>query len=576
MGAYVTGGIACDACPPDVLLADGSVLFAQAQPPQIFDPSSETFSVTGRVVSPFHTAATLLRNGNVLLTGGVSDVTGRFAGAELYNPVTGTFLSASDMRSARVWHSSNLLPDGSVLIAGGDTDNCSGSECFFAGSVASAELYDPGTGLFTPTASMTTPRSLQRATVLRDGRVLMTGGVSYGGLGIFYGALASAELYTPARQNSAPLHFIPVPPCRVADTRSAEGPFGAPYLAGGASRVFVIANSTCGIPASALAYSLNLTVVPMTSLEYVTLWPTGEPQPLVSTLNSIDARVKANATIVSAGADTGVSVFATNDTHVILDINGYFVPASTTPSLAFFPLAPCRVADTRLPLGSLGQPYLTGGKARDFSITASNCNVPTSAQAYSLNFTVVPKGPSLEYLATWPAGRSQPLVSTLNDPTGTIVANAAIVPAGANGDISVFATHDTEVTIDINGYFALPQTGGLSLYTLAPCRVMDTRNNTGQPFSGTLDVPALNGGACAVPPQAQAYVLNATVVPSTRLDFLTLWPDGLTQPNISTLNAVDGAITSNIAMLPTTNGSVNAFTTNPSHLIFDLFAYFAP
>jgi hypothetical protein len=58
--------------------------------------------------------------------------------------------------------------------------------------------------------------------------------------------------------------------------------------------------------------------------------------------------------------------------------------------------------------------------------------------------------------APGPAGQTQPLVSTLNAPTGTITANAAIVPAGANGDLSVFVTNDSDLIIDVNGYFAQP------------------------------------------------------------------------------------------------------------------------
>lgn len=372
------------------------------------------------------------------------------------------------------------------------------------------------------------------------------------------------------------LLFVPVTPCRVADTRNANGPFGGPYLPGGTSRDFVVPNSACGIPSTALAYSLNLTVVPMGFLGYITLWPTGEPQPLVSTLNATDGRVKANAAIVPAGTDSGVNVFATNDTHVVLDIDGYFVPATDTSGLAFYPLTPCRVVDTRLPMGSLGQPYLAAGQERSFPITLSSCNVPTKAQAYSLNFTVVPRAGTLGYLSTWPTGQSQPLVSTLNDTTGTIVANAAIVPVGSSGDISVYATNDTEVIIDINGYFAPPASGGHSLYNLTPCRVLDTRDNGGQPFSGTLDVNVASGSSCPVPTVAQSYVLNSTVVPSGSLGYLSLWPNGATQPVVSTLNAVDGAITSNMAIVPTTNGSVDAFATSPTHLIFDLFGYFAP
>ena len=233
--------------------------------------------------------------------------------------------------------------------------------------------------------------------------------------------------------------------------------------------------------------------------------------------------------------------------------------------------------DGRYPLdaGPLGGPSLVGGAERDFPVLSSTCTIPDSAQGYSLNFTVVSKS-VLEYLTVWPR-QSQPKVSTLNDLTGTIVANAAIVPAGTEGAISVFATNNTDLVIDIDGYFAPAGTGQypLSLYTLAPCRVLDTRKSSGT-FSGMLPVEVLQSG-CQVP-SAQAYVLNATVVPQNGqpLGYLTLWPDAEGKPVVSTLNALDGAITSNMAIVPPLNGSVDAYATNPTDLVLDIFSYFAP
>ena len=78
-----------------------------------------------------------------------------------------------------------------------------------------------------------------------------------------------------------------------------------------------------------------------------------------------------------------------------------------------------------------------------------------------MNFTVVPVGDSLAYLTVWPTGESRPLVSTLNNLTGTIVANAAIVPAGDGGQISVYPSDDTQLVVDINGYFAAPGPNGI-------------------------------------------------------------------------------------------------------------------
>jgi hypothetical protein len=126
----------------------------------------------------------------------------------------------------------------------------------------------------------------------------------------------------------------------------------------------------------------------------------------------------------------------------------------------------------------------------------------------------------------------------------------------------------------VNGYFAAPSANGLSLYPTTPCRVLDTRNTSGA-LNGALGV-AVENSTCAPPGSARAYVLNATVVPAASLGYLTLWPAGETQPTVSTLNAEDGAITSNMAIAPTINGSLNAFSSASTQLILDISSYFAP
>jgi len=375
---------------------------------------------------------------------------------------------------------------------------------------------------------------------------------------------------------TAALQFVSVTPCRVVDTRQAPGQFGGPTMNGNTERDFPIPQSACSIPSTAAAYSLNVTVVPWGSLNYLTIWPAGQLQPTVSTLNSYDGRTKANAAIVPAGSNQAVAVYVTDKTDVLLDIDGYFVPASTS-TLAFFPLTPCRVADTRWQTGPLGGPIMQANQTRDFPVLASSCSVPDSAQGYSLNMTVVPER-TLAYLTLWPTGEPQPGVSTLNAPTGTVVANAAIVPAGTSGAISVYVTDETQVIIDINGYFAPAASGQgpLSLFSLTPCRVLDTRPPHGSGLLyNTLPVNVL-GSSCNVP-GAQAYVFNATVVPNGGpMGYLSLWPDAEGQPVVSTLNAYDGAVTSNMAIVPTLNGDVDAYAYNPAWLIMDIFSYFAP
>ncbi len=376
------------------------------------------------------------------------------------------------------------------------------------------------------------------------------------------------------QRSQAALNFVPVTPCRVADTRNANGPFGGPILGGNTTRGFAIPASACNIPSNAVAYSLNFTVVPPGKLSFLTAFPCGEARPMASTLNS-DGRIKAVAGIVPGSTTDGsVCVYVTEDTQLVLDIDGYFVPSSNNGSLAFFPVTPCRVVDTRQAAGPLGGPTLSGNTARTFPILSSYCNIPASAQAYSLNYTAVPRESKLSFLTTWPTGQPQPTVSTLNASTSTVTANAAIVPAGDSGNVDVFVTENADLVIDVNGYFAPPATGGLSYHILSPCRVVDTRIQ-GAPFTGERDVNVFSSG-CAAPNIAQAYTVNATVVPPQPLDYLTLWAQGASQPLVSTLNASDAAITSNMAIVPTSNGQISAFFPQSSQLVVDISGYFAP
>jgi len=200
-GAYVGRG-GCDFCAPAVLLQDETVLFAGQQPAQLYDPVSDSFSASGAMTTELSAAAPL-SGGQVLFVGGAP--LGRSANAELYNPATHTFAPTADMMVRRVLHTLSSLPDGTVLAAGGETDSCSGNACYFAGSVASAELYNPSAGAFVATGNMAIARSAHTATLLGDGRVLIAGGVSYGGIGIFRGSIAGAELYTPVTVPAAAL-----------------------------------------------------------------------------------------------------------------------------------------------------------------------------------------------------------------------------------------------------------------------------------------------------------------------------------------------------------------------------------
>ena len=149
--------------------------------------------------------------------------------------------------------------------------------------------------------------------------------------------------------------------------------------------------------------------------------------------------------------------------------------AVSTNALTFVAITPCRLVDTRggafngitpfsgpsiAPMSSATFPVQSAAEASADTEPAPCGTIPSIAQAYSLNLTVVPQAAGrVNYVTMWPAGGTQPFVATLNDPQGVIAANAAIVPAGTpSGGISVFndGPATTDVVIDMNGYFASP------------------------------------------------------------------------------------------------------------------------
>jgi hypothetical protein len=375
------------------------------------------------------------------------------------------------------------------------------------------------------------------------------------------------------------LGFVSVTPCRLVDTRGSTGSLGGPSLAAGSTRSFPLLSGSCGIPSTALAYSLNITVVPKGTLDYLSIWATGQPQPNSSTLNSLDGRVVANAAITASGASGAVSVYVTDLTDVIIDVNGYFAPTSSS-TLTFVPVTPCRIVDTRQATGTFGGPALVANANRSFPVPTGSCSIPSTASAYSLNATALP-ATTLNYLTLYPTGTSQPTVSTLNSGNGQVTANAAIVPAGTSGAVTAFATNQTNFLMDINGYFTNTPTTPLVFNTVAPCRVVDTRTAS-SPLGGPVLAASsarsfpIASGSCGIPSNATAYAVNVTAMPTSTLTYLTLWPTGQSQPTVSTLNSYNGQVVANAALVPAgTSGAVSVYVSNQTNITIDIVGYFS-
>jgi N-acetylneuraminic acid mutarotase len=186
-----------------VLVAGGLQGSRQVTAAELYDPAAGMWSPTGPMnVARSGQTATLLPNGEVLVAGGGCNGSGfgcnsgsfeaTLNSAELYNPATGTWQLTGKMAIGREFHTATLLPDGLVLVAGGFVD-CDDSFC---SDTRTAELYDPATGKWTPTGSMNAAREQHSATLLQDGKVLVAGGIDQGGFGNAH-SHSSAELYDP-------------------------------------------------------------------------------------------------------------------------------------------------------------------------------------------------------------------------------------------------------------------------------------------------------------------------------------------------------------------------------------------
>ncbi len=198
------------------LLPNGKVLVAGGEDSsgnalasaELYDPSSDTWAATGSMSTArtLEHTATLLPNGKVLVAGGASISSSGFvvilASAELYDPSSGTWTTTGSMNVARFRHTATLLPNGQVLVAGGQD--------IFGTGFASAELYDPSSGSWAATGSMSTARVAHTATLLPNGQVLVAGDF----------VSSSAELFTP--DTTPPVLSLPTSPITV-DATSPQG-----------------------------------------------------------------------------------------------------------------------------------------------------------------------------------------------------------------------------------------------------------------------------------------------------------------------------------------------------------------
>jgi N-acetylneuraminic acid mutarotase len=286
----------------------------------IYDPATDSWTATGTTGAPtgrvFPTAVWARskmivwggNDGNYANTGGVYDPT-----AGTWSATTTTGAPSGRQYHTAVWTGSRMVAWGG-LGAGFVTTDTGGA-------------YDPVMDAWTPTDLTGAPIArFFHSAVWTGSRMVVWGGRESGSTLVVTdtgGMLEDPGLLGP------PADFHTVTPCRVVDTRNPDGPTGGPVLAGGSTRAFPVTGGACGIPATALAVSVNLTAVGAVANGYLTLFPGDAPgPPLASHVNFAAGVTRANNAVAALAGDGTGTIKVRNGSvgavHFVLDVNGYF------------------------------------------------------------------------------------------------------------------------------------------------------------------------------------------------------------------------------------------------------------
>jgi uncharacterized protein (DUF1501 family) len=236
-------------------------------------------------------------------------------------------------------------------------------------------------------------------------------------------------------------------PARLLDTRDGTG--GRLGVLGPGQTLELKVTGVGGVPGSCEAVALNVTSTEPTAASYLTVWPTGQPRPLASSVNMSAGQTVPNMVLAKVGAGGKVSIFnSSGDTHVVVDVLAYF---SSAVSSKFVSLSPARVLDTR---EGTGAPRAQLGRGTLPLALAGRGGVPSSgASAVLLNVTAVAPTTGT-YVTVFPSDRQRPLASNLNAAAGQVVPNMVIARLGANGAAVIYNNSGSiDVVADVMGYF---------------------------------------------------------------------------------------------------------------------------
>jgi len=386
----------------------------------------------------------------------------------------------------------------------------------------------------------------------------------------------------------------PLFPARILDTRSGFHTIDGLFAGTGALASMGVLDLTidgrAGVPASGVvAALLNVTVTNPTSRGYVTVWPSGDPQPLAANLNFVQGQTIPNLVLAKPSSSNGrASILnaSAGSIDLVGDVNWYFTAASQLTAVD-----PARLLDTRPGYATIDGKFAGGGAlpaggTLDLAIAGRDGLPASGVGAVVMNVTVTQPS-AVGFITAWPTGQTRPLAANLNFVPGQTIPNLVISRVDANGKVSLFngSAGDLHLVADLAGWFP----PGAPLTTLTPARIVDTRagfTTVDSRFAGIGALPAnasldiAIAGRGGVPANgAGAVVLNVTVVTPTAPGYLTVWPSTTARPLAANLNFVAGQVIPNLVVAPLgSDGKISLFngSNGSSNVVIDVFGWLPP
>jgi hypothetical protein len=369
---------------------------------------------------------------------------------------------------------------------------------------------------------------------------------------------------------------IPLTPSRLMDSRIGVGASG-PLLGG--STVTLQVAGVAGVPSTASAVLVNITVTDASTGGYVTAYASGGAMPTTSNQNFAAGTVSANLALVPLGVDGKIALTVTvpGSVQLVVDVQSFIAGGGVpTDAGAVVPVTPTRLIDTRTSAAVRASGVL------DVRVT-DTAGVPAGATAVFVNVTVT--GPqSNGYLAVFPTGDAPPATSNLNFVGGQTVPNLVLVKVGSDGTHGSISIQNAtphvgsvQVIVDIQGYVVAgtPTTPGAVL-PISPVRLVDTRTGLGAqgPVPGRSAVVVTVTGA-SMPTTVSGVFMNVTVTEAKTVGWVAAYPTQASLPLVSNLNFWGGQTVPNLASVGLNNAQATLYNGSGDsvQLVADVFAY---